>query len=76
MAIAAILFHVTGTIRLTFVSLRTKGELWPLGLIYCNCSIKYGFGFNSYQKKINFILNALGSKFDLDVEVLKVNLRW
>ena len=56
-----------------------KGQPWPLKLIYSYCFISFNlssknndFGFNSIQK-INFskkksLLNALGSKFDLDVK--------
>ena len=57
-----------------------------LKLIYSHCLIRFhihvssennDFGFNSIQK-INFSkishLNAIGSKFDLDVKKVKVNL--
>ena len=55
-----------------------KGQPWPLKLIYSLCLISFyissknnELGFNSI-KKINFSknshLNALGSKFDLDVK--------
>ena len=56
-----------------------KGQHWPLKLIYSHCLISFNIsgknndcGFNSIQK-INFSkkkshLNALGSKFDLDVK--------
>ena len=54
-----------------------KGQPWPLELIYSHCPIRLNlssdyndFGFNSFQK-ITFQnishLNALWSKFDLDV---------
>ena len=55
---------------------KVKG--WPLKLIYSNCLIRFNkssknndFGFNKIKKstfqKISH-LNALGSKFDLDVK--------
>ena len=56
-----------------------KGQPWPLKLINSHCLISfntssksYHFGFNSIQKKKTFRknshLNALGSKFDLDIK--------
>ena len=55
-----------------------KGQPWSLKLIYSNCLIRFNissdnndFGYNSIQKttfqKISH-LNALGSKFYLDVK--------
>ena len=56
---------------------KVKGQPWPLGLIYNHCPIRLNissnyndFGFNSFQKiniSKNSHLNALGNKFDLDV---------
>ena len=62
-----------------------KGQPRPLELIYSHCLIRFNissenndFGFYSIQKinfsKKNTNLNALGSKFDLDVKWVKVNL--
>ena len=55
-----------------------KGQLLPLGLIYSHCPIRLNissdyndFGFNSFKKSTfqkKNPLNALGSKFDLDVK--------
>ena len=57
---------------------KVKGQPWPLKLIYSNFLNRFNissqnndFGFNKIQKitfqKISH-LNALGSKFDLDVK--------
>ena len=63
---------------------KVKGQPWPLKLIYSHCLIWFNissenndFGLNSFQKKKfskKSHLNALGSKFDLDVKKVKVNL--
>ena len=56
-----------------------KGQPWPLELIYSHCYIRLNIssenkdiGFSSFQKKSTFQkfphLNALGSKFDLDIK--------
>ena len=55
-----------------------EGQPWPLELIYSHCLIMFNissenndFGFNSIPKTTfqkNSHLNALGSKFDLDVK--------
>ena len=60
---------------------KVKGQPWPLKLIYNHCLITSSIksenndsGFNSIQKKQNLKktkrshLNALESKFDLDVK--------
>ena len=57
---------------------KIKGKPWPLKLIYSHCLIRFNissdgndFDFNNNQK-INFSkksnLNALGSKFSIDVK--------
>ena len=57
---------------------KVKSQPWPLEPIYSHCLIRLNIssenndlGFHSFQK-INFQkfshLNALGSKFDLDVK--------
>ena len=51
-----------------------KGQPWPLKLIYSHC-VTLALTVlkkSSFQKKSH--LNALGSKFDLDVKKVKVNL--
>ena len=61
------------------LSWKVKGQPWPLELIYSHCLIRLNisrenndFGFNSIKKKSTFQknshLNALESKFDLDVK--------
>ena len=52
-----------------------------LGLIYSHCPISLNissesndFGFNSFQKKKIDFSNSLGSKFDLGVKLVNVNL--
>ena len=57
---------------------KVKGQPWPLELIYSHCHIRLNIstenndiGFSSIQKSTfqKFPhLNALGSKFDLDVK--------
>ena len=64
--------------NMSYFGWKVKGQPWPLELIYSHCLIRLNissknndFGFNSiqtinFQKKSN--LNALGSKYDLDVK--------
>ena len=62
---------------------KVNGQPWPLKLIYSHCLIwlnisseNYDLSLSSFQK-MKFKkthLNALGSKFDLDVKKVKVNL--
>ena len=49
---------------------KVNSDLWGLFIATVPLSMAL---ISTVIKKINFILNALGSKFDLDVEVLKVN---
>ena len=61
------------------LSWKVKGQPWPFELIYIHCLIRFNIAgenndlsFHSFQRKSTFQkfshLNALGSKFDLDVK--------
>ena len=72
-------YYVNGTPNiLRDFGWKVKGQPWPLELIYSHFLIRFNissenndFGFNSIQKiniQKNSHLNALGSKFDLDIK--------